>query len=434
MRTASSSWAGWGLGALAAVYVSQAGTLPAQTPAEPEFHVNTFTTQAQTKPDVAVAGNGNFVITWLSYGQDGGGAGIFAQHFAADGSRAGAEFRVNTYTTDGQYVAKVAADANGNFVVVWTSYSQDGDGYGMFAQRYDAAGNAAGAEFQVNTYTTGNQGGLGYAAPHGVSMNSNGSFVIVWTGFGATATTTYGILARRHDSTGNPVGAEFLVNENPSVTSAFPAATLANDGSFVVVWGAPDVSNFGIFGRRFDASGSPIGVQFQVNQITTGFQQFPSVDFTGTDGSFVVTWNSQNADISGYAVMGRLFNGSGNPVGNEFRVNTYTTGVQYGRPPKVRAEPAGHFVVSWASEQDGGSGAYGTYGVFAQRFAANGTPRGAEFQVNAYTTSFQDSAQLDVDPVGNFIVAWRSSGQEAPGTSGIYARRFGDVIFKDGFE
>jgi hypothetical protein len=435
MSTASSTWAGWGLGALAAVCASQPGTLPAQTPGGPEFHVNTFTTLAQSRPDIAIAGNGTFVITWQSSGQDGAVSGLFAQRFAADASPAGSEFRVNTYTTGGQYVPKAAADANGNFVVVWTGYAaQDGSGYGMFAQRYDAAGNAAGAEFQVNTYTTGDQGGLAYLSPHNVSMNSSGSFVIVWTGFGAGATTTYGVLARRYDNTGSPFGAEFLVNENPAVISVFPSATLANDGSFVVVWGAPDASNFGIFGRRFDASGSPVGGQFQVNQITTGFQQLGSVDFTDTDGSFVVTWNSENADISGYAVMGRLFDGSGDPVGDEFRVNTYSAGAQYGLPPKVRADRAGDFVVSWASEQDGGSGAYGAYGVFAQRFAANGTRLGTEFQVNVYTTSFQDMPQLDMDPMGNFIVAWRSSGQEAPGTSGIYARRFGDVIFKDGFE
>jgi hypothetical protein len=148
----------------------------------------------------------------------------------------------------------------------------------------------------------------------------------------------------------------------------------------------------------------------------------------------VVTWNSEYADIAAYAVMGRLFDGSGNPVGGEFRVNTYTTGTQYGQPPKVRADRRGNFVVSWASEQDGGSGGFGTYGVFAQRFAANGTPRGAEFQVNTYTTNFQDMPQLDVDPAGNFVVAWRSFGQEAPATGGIYARRFGDLIFEDGFD
>jgi hypothetical protein len=37
---------------------------------------------------------------------------------------AGAEFHVNTYTTGPQTSAKVASDANGNFVVVWESMAR----------------------------------------------------------------------------------------------------------------------------------------------------------------------------------------------------------------------------------------------------------------------------------------------------------------------
>ena len=52
------------------------------------------------------------------------------------------EFQVNTYTSVNQYFPKVAADAAGNFVVVWESNlsNQDGSQGGIFAQRYDANG------------------------------------------------------------------------------------------------------------------------------------------------------------------------------------------------------------------------------------------------------------------------------------------------------
>jgi hypothetical protein len=35
-------------------------------------------------------------------------------------------------------------DADGDFMVTWASQNQDGTGYGMFAQRYHAAGGTAG--------------------------------------------------------------------------------------------------------------------------------------------------------------------------------------------------------------------------------------------------------------------------------------------------
>ena len=39
----------------------------------------------------------------------------------------------------------VAMDGNGNYVVTWASKGQDGDGWGVYAQRFDASGAARGA-------------------------------------------------------------------------------------------------------------------------------------------------------------------------------------------------------------------------------------------------------------------------------------------------
>src|SRR5437870_5247186 len=70
---------------------------------------------------------------------------------------AGAEFQVNTYTSSLQLAPAVAADANGNFVVVWSSANKDGSAFGIFGQRFKAAGVPQGSEFQINTYTTDSQ-------------------------------------------------------------------------------------------------------------------------------------------------------------------------------------------------------------------------------------------------------------------------------------
>ncbi|HEY7111948.1 MAG TPA: hypothetical protein VIA45_03355, partial [Thermoanaerobaculia bacterium] len=61
------------------------------------------------------------------------------------------DFQVNSYTTGNQYGYGLAMDPRGNFVVTWDSADQDGSGYGTFAQRYDPAGAAQGGEFQVNS-------------------------------------------------------------------------------------------------------------------------------------------------------------------------------------------------------------------------------------------------------------------------------------------
>ena len=65
-------------------------------------------------------------------------------------------------------------DSTGNFVVVWDSYLQDGSGTGIYAQRYDAAGNALGGEFRVNETITNNQ------SQAEVAMTATGEFVGSW--------------------------------------------------------------------------------------------------------------------------------------------------------------------------------------------------------------------------------------------------------------
>src|SRR5687767_1286418 len=76
----------------------------------------------------------------------------------------GEEFRVNSATLGEQHDTVVAVDDAGGFVVVFTESpnaaqpnSRDGSQSGVFARRYDAAGAAAGAEFQVNTTAEGAQ-------------------------------------------------------------------------------------------------------------------------------------------------------------------------------------------------------------------------------------------------------------------------------------
>jgi hypothetical protein len=101
------------------------------------FLVNTYLTNYQTEPATAADASGNFVVVWTSAGQDGSSSGVFGQRFLSSGAPLGPEFRVNTYTTQAQNAPAVATDPLGNFVVSWSSNAQDGSAYGIFGQRYN---------------------------------------------------------------------------------------------------------------------------------------------------------------------------------------------------------------------------------------------------------------------------------------------------------
>jgi len=59
---------------------------------------------------------GDFVVVWQSLSQDGSGYGVFGQRYASSGAPSGLEFRVNSYTTDHQRNPAVAVDGAGTFV------------------------------------------------------------------------------------------------------------------------------------------------------------------------------------------------------------------------------------------------------------------------------------------------------------------------------
>ena len=314
-----------------------------------EFQVNTFTTGPQRQPAVAVDPAGDFVVVWSSYDQLGTGqTDVFGQRYDAAGVAQGGEFHVNTYSSKARRPS-IGMDSSGNFVVSWQSDDEDGSGRGIFAQRFNSAGARLGTEFQVNTYTTGDQ-----EVPI-VGLNGTGDFVIAWTSPSEDG-SGLGVFAQRYDSAGTPQGGEFQVNTYTTGDQAVSGVGLDSAGNFVVVWTSlgQDGSGYGAFGKRYDSTGAAQGGEFPINTYTTGGQGAPVVAMNAS-GEFVVTWISDGQDGSAYGIVGQRFDASGRRVGTEFQVNTYTTGVQ--GTPAVSMDDSGNFAVVWTSEGQDGSGA-----------------------------------------------------------------------------
>ncbi|MCC7510602.1 MAG: tandem-95 repeat protein [Planctomycetes bacterium] len=313
-----------------------------------EFLVNTFTTNDQMYPSVAMDADGDFVIAWMSSLQDGASFGIYAQRYNNSGAAVGSEFLVNTFTTSEQQCPSVAMDADGDFVIAWMSNGQDGSGYGIYAQRYNNSGAAVGSEFLVNTFTTNSQ------LYPSVAMDADGDFVVVWHSFGQDG-SDYGIYAQRYDNGGATVGSEFRVNTFTPSTQVFPSLAMDADGDFVIAWmsDGQDGSSFGIYAQRYNNSGAAVGTEFRVNTFTTNDQLHPSVAMDA-DGDFMVAWQSFGQDGNGNGIYAQRFHNSGAAVGSEFLVNSYTNNQQ--SYPSVAVDADGDFVVVWTSNGQDGSG------------------------------------------------------------------------------
>ena len=354
------------------------------------------------------------------------------------------EFQVNTYTTNEQRTLparSVARAPSGEFVVVWSDSDRDGDGTAVAARRYDASGAPAGPDFQVNTYTTSDQGEAAVAVAPG------GRFVVVWEsnpgsvicasnadctpaefcnvnfrcdGIGQDGGRA-GIFGRVYDETGSPVTGDLLINGYTLLAQEAPAVAMDADGNFMVVWQAqnqPGGFEYDIYAATFDSTGAAIAGEFMVNTTTVSGQRDTTVA-AGGDSSFVVVWESGGTiDGDSRAVLGQRVDLAGIPVGTEFLVNTYSTGDQINPIVATSRTASGEFVVVWESTyaQDGDG-----RGLFGQRFGGDGLPVGGEFQVNAYTTGDQDDAAVAMDTDGSFLVAWEDFDADR---IGVFAQAF----------
>ena len=227
---------------------------------------------------------------------------------------------------------------------------------------------AVDAEFRANTFVQGSQ-----RTPT-VAMAGDGRFVIAWQSDSAQDGSGFGIYAQLYAADGKPIGNEIRVSSNQTVSQSLASAAMADDGEFVVVWSTNGVGGIqaqgdeqGIYGQRFNSNGERVGSEFRVNSTTTNRQYHPDVAMSPS-GAFVVSWISQNQDGSGRGIFAQRFSSSGERLGSEFRVNTYTANDQFG--PSVAVAADGSFVITWFSRDQDGS----DWGVFAQRYSSFGSP------------------------------------------------------------
>jgi len=325
----------------------------------------------------SIASYGGFEVGWTGspseYSYE-----IFGRHFGPTFS--GGQFEANTDTSS-EHVGAAVSAGGGGFVVVWESNPEDGSDAGIFGQRFSLGtfGSAVktGPEFAVNSYT------LGYQDGPQVGGDAAGNFVVVW--YGAGPGDDDGIFGQRFDATGSPVGGEFLVNASTTGDQIAPSLAVNPDGSFVVAWNTvPAAGASQIRAERFDASGTPVGPEFQVNTDSVYPQ---SVTRVASDrlGNFVVVWVAHPSVGPKTQIAGQLFNSGGERIGTEFLANTDTANSK--GQPAVAVDPSGDFVVVWSDF--GGEDGNGS-GVFGQRFDRTGRMLGSEFQVNATTAGDQD--------------------------------------------
>jgi hypothetical protein len=377
-----------------------------------EFHVNTYTTNVQTLPDVAMDAQGNFVVAWFGAGP-GDGQGIFARRYNADGEAQGSEFLVNTTTANAQNHPTIAMAPDGDFVIAWASARSASSGYvNIAAQRFDANANKIGGEIAVNTEL------LNYSAEKvlpDIALSDDGQFVVVWS-----VSNPQRWYVRQFDANGQPLATEFIspAQIGESERQYNPQIALGADGQFTVAWNSLSTIGPAANGyfQRYSSNGMAQGGIRQFQTQFTGYI-YPALAAIPGGNDFLLAW--QRLDGNSYGAFAQRFDASGDGITGVLQANIYVTNVQHNADLAV--DVGGNFIVTWQ-----GVGVGDSSGIYGRRFNSAAEAQDSEFRVNTYTASTQQypAVAKAQNNHGQFVVVWESNGNPGEHSSGIYAQRY----------
>ena len=262
-----------------------------------QFQINAIN-NLTGNPSITALKNNNFIVTWND------NVKIYGQILNDNGIKIGLQFNITSNGTHSY--APIIALANGNFVVIYRCFPN------ICATIFYNNGIILKSQFIVNTFINIDQ-------LNSISSISSSNFMIVWESYGQDVIGTYdlGIYGQSFTSSGSKIGNEFRVNTyiigdqiNPSI------ASLSND-NYIVTWHSynQDKSENGVYGQILDSSGNKIGIEFKVNAYTNSNQESnPSVALL-INTNFVIVWQSNIQDGSGYGIFGNIYQSDGLVIG-----------------------------------------------------------------------------------------------------------------------
>lgn len=372
--------------------------------------VNTTTAHDQQRPVTASNANGRAVVVWESFGQDGNHFGIFARRFV-DGVPEGPEFQVNTYTASRQSFPAVAMDADGDFVIAWRSSLQGSPGGTIFAQRFAADGAPLGTEFRVGPDNSVRDS---QSEPQ-IAMHANGDFVITWSNravgalaeeLGQNQLEDRWIEARSYNADGTPRTSPLRTTTRADDQfPRAPRAAMDAQGNIVLVW-ATAAAGTVLRAQHFDLDLTALSPPYNVNELSAEIDaDLASVAMTPT-GEFAVAWEAFTYGNRPLGIFVRRYEGPQNPIGMAQVVVPPSSGLV--ERNSIDLSPSGDLLLVAQSED-------------RVRFAvqrADGSVFGPLLVSSSAFASMFGSVALSGD--GRALVAWQSLGQDGDGR-GVYA-------------
>jgi hypothetical protein len=309
------------------------------------------------------------------------------------------------------FFSAIASDAQGNSVALYTDGNSIGGNYNAYFQRINAQGQSVGDPVLANTPSGGDH------LPGGVAVAPDGKFAIVYWGDGPQYTQS-ALYGRRFNADGTPIDdSEFVISANAGSGNCMPTVAISPDGNtFGVAWvDAGEPANARIFSWDLQTSSDPFPLAAnpyyaaapRLSMAAAGTMLAGYTDPSGGNDAAYVRPFTYAPD--GY---GGLQVTPGDPV----QLNAWSV-IPVGAPD-------GSFVAVTST----GRSLAQPGDVFMQRFAADGSPVDSVPVPVTALSGEEDLAGAARDAAGNLHVAWHDAGSyygSFTAVPGLYARRFG---------
>jgi hypothetical protein len=332
-------------------------------------------TAIQSDGQIAPLLDGGYVVVWTdgSRTHNPGGLAIVGQRYDILGNKVGGEVKISGFVNGNQFNPAVTTLSNGNITAAWEDqFSGDSDLYVTIvnpslgtlrtdfidvglAQTFDPSVTALAGGAYAISYTLQNSvndrdivarivsptGDVGaqFDVDNGPSVRnfsevatlSNGNFVVVYQSGPTVVDIFYRIFTPAGTSVIGPASVPGAFGFDPETD---PHVAALRDGGFVVVWTDPDsrAPNFvnDIRASIISNTGTSIADNILVNTIDVGNQNEANVVALG-DGGFLVTWEFDDANL----VRAQRFDAAGNKIGTEFTVKNGVSDLVFGDSPEA---------------------------------------------------------------------------------------------------
>jgi len=437
-------------------------------PLGPSVRVPTDPVFEQGSAQIARAANGAYAVVWSQPSDNPDGSrstNIFARAFAADGTPQSDAFEVNQSYVGSLLSPRIAMDAAGDFIVVWSDLDPSSSKMQLFGRRFDAGGAPLGDEFAV----TSSESRIGSYA---VAMAPDGRFVVLIerlsqlsASLGVVALGSSTFTVQRYDADGSRHGLPILAGGRPALeisvplgvpsslppflilgtNAGAPAVAMDTAGDFVIVWAATSalgvvhgggfvatsetdaVSTYlpathTVYARHYSAAGVPttllpmvVDSVYTTNGAYDAAYVFAPRVAMESDGDFVVVW--QRAHTTWQIMLRRYVDDAPqSPIEVSGGIDSAT----------VAVSDNGQSVVVWRQGVPDSDGSYVSRAM-ARVFDENSTPLTGPLVVDATQSGAQTLPGVGADALGNFVVDWDNTTPTGePGTyqTTVYARRF----------